>query len=119
MVFFGSEEFFLLTLPFFFCSVNAHKNIRNLAAGNKPKADGDNNSVHASECSICLIAVAVRERPFRFNPSLLTLFLAALPGPFRRSLLSRLALQVHPSPHFQGMANLSLPQLPLRRRPRS
>ena len=47
----------------FMCSMSAHRRIRNLArtnfGGNKAK-DGDASSTHTSECSICLMPVAVR-----------------------------------------------------------
>lgn len=41
-----------------FCSMNTHKRLRNLAKL-APSKDGDAASTHTSECSICLMSVAV------------------------------------------------------------
>lgn len=55
-------NFFLLAYPRY--SMSAHRRIRNLAKGNPSSAakakDADACSTHTSECSICLMPVAVR-----------------------------------------------------------
>ena len=50
-------------------SMSAHKRIRNMAANSRPQ--GDNSSLHTSECSICLMSVAVSSHTHaQFGPQL-------------------------------------------------
>ncbi|KAI9788072.1 MAG: hypothetical protein M1835_002479 [Candelina submexicana] len=39
-------------------NMSTHKRLRNLAKSTTPKKDGDNASMHTSECSICLMSIA-------------------------------------------------------------
>ena len=89
-------------------SKQTHQRLRNLA---KSKPDGDSASTHTSECAICLmsIAVSILGLVMRLKADAKT----ALPISICRTVLTRLALQMHP-PDFErsNMAKLFVSKLP-------
>ena len=98
--------------------MSAHKRIKNMAASSRPQ--GDAASQHTSECSICLMSIAVRHdyplSPTHPNWEVAELTdnspATAMPSTLRCALLACMAFQMHPPPRRQGIPKLSVPQLP-------
>lgn len=90
-------------------SKQTHQRLRNLG---KAKKDGDSASTHASECSICLMSIAVSPR---VTPCFGILMQIAMSISVRRPVFACMALQMHP-PHTQrpNLAKFPVPQLPSR-----
>lgn len=98
-------------------SKQTHQRLRNLA---KAKKDTDSGSTHSSECSICLMSIAVSGHVILITVTLVNLVITAMSIALRRTLFTRLALQMHTT-HTQWthMAKFSMSELSCSGRSRS
>jgi hypothetical protein len=89
-------------------SKQTHQRLRNLG---KAKKDSDNASTHTSECSICLMSIAVSPRVTAFPGY--KLIHAAVSITIRCAMFACVALQVY-STYLErsNVAQLSMPELP-------
>ena len=111
-----------------FYSMTTHKNLRNLARGAQAIAkagakagakDGSTTPTDSSECSICLMSIAVCTS-FVSQERCRWLSLEALSISIRRPMFARMALQMYKADFERpNMAPVFVPQLSSDIRPRS